>query len=149
MCHSLVGSEMCIRDSINMGPPEAVDREFVYIDFSSAFVLVLALSSFFLLPSFFFHFSSSCPISAPSGAILAPSWAPLVSILSHLGRILSHPGSILAPQNVFLEPDHHFIEVFLKVTFGNAIRMPRFCSTLHFIKVKIVFPFGQEFSETT
>ena len=139
-----------------MGPPEAVDREFVYRDlFCSAFVLDLALSSFFLLPSFFFHLGSSCPILAPSGAILAPSWAPLGSILSHLGLILSHPGSILAPQNVFLGPDHHFIEVFLKVTFGNAIRMLLFFSTLHFIEVKvvyvfskIVFPFGTELSET-
>ena len=112
----------------NMGPPEAVDREFVYIDFCSAFVLVLALSSFFLLPSFFFHLGSSCPMLAPSGAILAPSWAPLGSILSHLGPILSHPGSILAPQNVFLEPDHHFIEVFLKVL--TILRMLRLTDLL-------------------
>ena len=119
--------------------------------FCSAFVLVLALSSFFLLPSFFFHLGSSCPMLAPSGAILAPSWAPLGSILSHLGLILSHPGS---PECVF----GAWPSLYRSLFEGDLRKCNTYAtcvSTLHFIEVKVVyiclkidFPFGQELSET-
>ena len=98
-----------ILNTNNMGPPGAVDREFVYRDFvySSSFFLlpsfVLVLPSlflhllccFFLLSSCFFCVASSFSLPASFVLLLLPSWP----ILIHLGRMLDHPGSILAPQS--------------------------------------------------
>ena len=66
-----------------MGPPEAVDREFLYIDF--LFCVCFGSRAFFFLPSAFF---------------LLSSWL----ILPHLGSILPHLGSILGSSWLHLEP---------------------------------------------
>ena len=53
-----------------MGPPEAVDREFVYIEFCFCFLFVLVLPSFFLLLSccFFLLSPRVCPPSVTARA---------------------------------------------------------------------------------
>ena len=109
-----------------MGPPGAVDREFVYIEFVF-FPFVLLLPSLFLLLSCCFFLLSSCffrvacsfslpasvvlllpslflhpqrlpksPPSLPKSVQSSPK-APKAPMWLHLGSILAHHGSILAP----------------------------------------------------
>ena len=77
-----------------MGPPKAVDRKFVYIDF----VLFCREHA----P----NMPRTCREHAPNMPQTCPKHAPNY------------------PKHAQISSDHQFIEVFLKVTFGNAIRMP-------------------------
>ena len=72
-----------------MGPPEAVDREFLYIAF--LFCVCFGSRDFFFLPSAFF---------------LLSSW----QILPQLGSIWGHLGSILGSSWLHLEPSWPHLE---------------------------------------
>ena len=129
----------------NMGPPEAVDREFVYIDLF-VFCVCFGSRAFFFLPPAFFLLSSWL-ILPHLGSI----WDHLGSILGSLGSILGHLGF---PECVFGVCPSLYLGLFE----GDLRKCNTYAtcfSTLHFIDVKvvyncskIVFPFGHELSET-
>ena len=121
-----------------MGPPEAVDREFLYIVF--LFCVCFGSRAFFFLPSAFF---------------LLSSWL----ILPHLGSIWGHLGSILGSSWLHLEPSWPHLEpswlhlgspecvfgawpsLYRGLFEGDLRKCNTYAtcfSTLHFIEVKVV-----------
>ena len=113
-----------------MGPPEAVDREFVYIEFCFCFPFVLVLPSFFLLLSCWFFLLSSCIFCVASSFSLLASFVLLLPSLFllllccfffHHGpswSILAACWTILAPSWLPRGPQSH-----LRISISSRISL--------------------------